>query len=97
MILRTIHIILALLSVIGFIIGSYIGWIGYKAYKSNNDVNLLYICTGFFIIAISNLFEEAIILVCGYEIEHAHAVRIPLFLIGMIMILFSLKYTKKIL
>lgn len=90
----TIHIVLGVLSIMGFIIGAYIGWIGYKGYKINKDVNLLYICTGFFFISISNLFEEAVILILGYEVEHAHLVRIPLFLLGMIMILYSLKNKK---
>lgn len=94
MTISMLHLTLAILSFIGFIIGTYIGWIGYKGYKSNNDVNLLYICTGFFIIALSNLFEEAIILIFGYEVEHAHLIRIPLFLLGMIMILYSVKYKK---
>lgn len=85
------HEILALLSVIGFIIGAYIAWIGYKGYKANKDIALLTMCTGFFLIAISNLFEEAITYMFGYDVEHAHLVRIPLFLLGMIMILFSLK------
>lgn len=82
---------LSFLSIISFAIGVYVGWLGYIAYKKNKDRVLLTLCTGFFLIALSNLFEELILNILGFEVIHAHLIRIPLFTLGMIMILYSLK------
>ncbi|MCX9074815.1 MAG: hypothetical protein OIN88_09180 [Candidatus Methanoperedens sp.] len=85
------HIFLSFLSLISFAIGVYVGWLGYKAYRKNKDKVLLTLCTGFFLIALSNLFEEFVLHILGLEVVHAHLIRIPLFTLGMIMILYSLK------
>lgn len=86
------HIFLFSLSLISFAIGIYVGWLGYRAYKKDNDRVMLTLCTGFLLIALSNLFEEILLLdIFDLEVVHAHIVRIPLFTLGMIMILYSLK------
>ena len=85
------HIFLSFLSLVSFAIGAYVGLLGYRGYKKDKDKVMLTLCTGFFLIALSNLFEELILNIMGLEVVHAHLIRIPLFTLGMIMILYSLK------
>lgn len=85
------HIFLSFLSVVSFAIGVYVGLLGYRGYKKDKDKVMLTLCAGFFLIALSNLFEELVLNIVGLEVVHAHLIRIPLFTIGMIMILCSLK------
>ncbi len=86
-----IHVFLSFLSLISFAIGAYVGWLGYRGYKKNKDRVLMNLCAGFFLIAFSNLFEDLVLNIFNLEVVHAHLIRIPLFTLGMIMILFSLK------
>lgn len=86
-----IQIILLSLSLISFAIGIYVGLLGYRAYKKDKDKIMLTLCTGFLLIAFSNLFEEFLLNILGFEVIPAHQIRVPLFTLGMIMILYSLK------
>lgn len=85
------HYILATFSIISFLIGVYVAMIGYRAYKINKNMVFLNMCAGFFLIAISNLFEDFMLIVVGVSMNHAHLIRVPLFTIGMVMILYSIK------
>ncbi len=86
-----LHSFLFVLSLVSFVIGAYVGWLGYRAYKKDEDRVLLTLCSGFLLIALSNFFEDFILKFFGWEVVHAHLVRIPLFTLGMAVILYSLK------
>ncbi len=85
------HLFLYILSLVSLVIGIHIGGIGYKSYKANKDKVLLILCTGFFLIALSNIFEDLVLNFFEHPVENAHLIRIPIFTLGMIMILYSLK------
>lgn len=87
----TLHLFLFVLNLVSLIVGIYIWKIGYKAYKINKDKDLLMLCTGFLLIALSNIFEDLVLNFFDRPVEHAHLIRIPLFTLGMILILYSLK------
>ncbi len=89
-----IYVFLSFFSLVSFAVGAYVGWVGYLGYKRDNDSVLMILCTGFFLIALSNLFEELVLNIIGLEVVHAHLIRIPMFTAGMIMILYSLKMKK---
>lgn len=85
------HIFLFSLSLVSLAIGAYVGWVGYRAYKKDKDRAILMLCSGFLFIALSNLFEEFVLNIFSLEMVHAHLIRIPLFTLGMFIILYSLK------
>lgn len=85
---------LSILSIISMAIGLHLFIIGYRTYKKNRNRSFLILCTGFLVIAFSNLFEDFVLNIMGYEVLHAHLIRIPMFTIGMFMILYSIKINK---
>lgn len=85
------HIFLFSLSLVSLAIGVYVGWVGYRAYKKDKDRAILTLCGGFLFIALSNLFEEFVLNIFSPEMVHAHLIRIPMFTLGMFIILYSLK------